>query len=91
MYIAWGRIASRSLLSRLYQWFLIFRLLVRMPHSKWPSHVDMSEDEARRSLRGLELNAYSSLVAVFRAQGDLTPQKKQILTQLQTMLGYVSS
>lgn len=58
-----------------------------MSGTQWPRVLDMSEDDARRALRALELSAYSSIVASFRAQGDLTPHKREILEELQTSLG----
>lgn len=62
-------------------------LLVTMSGTQWPRVLDLSEDDARKALRTLELNTYSSLLATFRAQGDLSPQKKDMLKQLQSMLG----
>lgn len=55
--------------------------------SKWPQVVDMSKDDAKRLLRSTELSAYSALIAAFRAQGDLTTQKRKILQELQSLLG----
>ncbi|OWF47165.1 BRCA2-interacting transcriptional repressor EMSY-like [Mizuhopecten yessoensis] len=52
----------------------------------WPMLLDMSRDECKRVLRRLELEAYSSLVSVFRAQGDLNKEKKRILQDLQQNL-----
>lgn len=59
-----------------------------MSGALWPRVLDMNEDESRKALRSLELSTYSSLVTTFRAQGDLTPQKRTLLSQLQTLLGY---
>ena len=59
-----------------------------MSGTPWPRVLDMSEDDSRKALRSLELSTYSSLVAAFRAQGDLTQHKKTLLQQLQTLLGY---
>ncbi|XP_033759788.1 LOW QUALITY PROTEIN: BRCA2-interacting transcriptional repressor EMSY-like [Pecten maximus] len=52
----------------------------------WPMLLDMSRDECKRILRRLELEAYSSLVSAFRAQGDLNKEKKRILQDLQQNL-----
>ncbi|XP_060078730.1 BRCA2-interacting transcriptional repressor EMSY-like [Ylistrum balloti] len=52
----------------------------------WPMLLDMSRDECKRVLRRLELEAYSSLISVFRAQGDLNKEKKRILQDLQQNL-----
>jgi hypothetical protein len=52
----------------------------------WPMLLDMTRDEAKRVLRRLELEAYSSLVSAFRAQGDLTKDKKNFLQDMQHML-----
>lgn len=52
----------------------------------WPMLLDMSRDECKRILRRLELEAYSSLVSAFRAQGDLNKEKKRILQDLQQSL-----
>lgn len=60
-----------------------------MSSTDWPKLLDICEDDARRLLRTLELGAYSSVVAAFRAQGDLSNPKKRVLEQLQMLLGYV--
>ncbi|KAE8746617.1 hypothetical protein FOCC_FOCC006601 [Frankliniella occidentalis] len=45
----------------------------------WPLLLEMTRDECKRILRRLELEAYSNLVSVLRAQGSLTPQKRRLL------------
>ncbi|XP_034237365.1 BRCA2-interacting transcriptional repressor EMSY isoform X2 [Thrips palmi] len=45
----------------------------------WPLLLDMSRDDCKRILRRLELEAYSNLVSVLRAQGSLTAQKRRLL------------
>ena len=57
----------------------------------WPMLLDYSRDECKRMLRRLELDAYSSIVSVFRAQGDLSKDKKKLLQDLQSMLRSLSS
>ncbi|KAL5004983.1 hypothetical protein ScPMuIL_018439 [Solemya velum] len=52
----------------------------------WPVLLDMTRDECKRVLRRLELEAYASTVSSFRAQGDLTKEKKRILQDLQNIL-----
>ncbi|XP_055682538.1 BRCA2-interacting transcriptional repressor EMSY [Lutzomyia longipalpis] len=52
----------------------------------WPTVVDMTRDECRSVLRRLELEAYSSVVSTFRAQGHLTEKKVGILRDLQGIL-----
>lgn len=52
----------------------------------WPLLLDMTRDDSKRILRRLELEAYSSLISAFRAQGDLTKEKKKILQDLQYYL-----
>ena len=52
----------------------------------WPMLLDFSRDECKRMLRRLELEAYSSVVSAFRAQGDLSKEKKKLLHDLQHML-----
>lgn len=52
----------------------------------WPILLDMTRDECKRVLRRLELEAYASTVSSFRAQGDLTKEKKRILQDLQNIL-----
>ncbi|BFZ06169.1 hypothetical protein BsWGS_09208 [Bradybaena similaris] len=52
----------------------------------WPMLVDYTKDESKRILRRLELEAYASIVSVFRAQGDLSKEKKKTLQDLQQML-----
>uniref|UniRef100_A0A6P8HNP5 BRCA2-interacting transcriptional repressor EMSY-like n=1 Tax=Actinia tenebrosa TaxID=6105 RepID=A0A6P8HNP5_ACTTE len=44
--------------------------------------MEVSREEAKRILRRLELEAYSSIVSTFRAQGDLNREKKKLLTDL---------
>ena len=56
----------------------------------WPRLLDLEEDECRRILRRLELEAYSSLISALRAQGELTQDKKTMLTNVATTLGYVA-
>ncbi|XP_078310623.1 uncharacterized protein LOC111136248 isoform X2 [Crassostrea virginica] len=55
-------------------------------YTMWPMLLDMSKEECKRILRRMELEAYSSLVSAFRAQGDLTKDKKRILQDLQSTL-----
>ena len=52
----------------------------------WPELLDMTREESKRILRRVELEAYSSVVSAFRAQGDLNKEKKKILYDLQKML-----
>ncbi|XP_070538400.1 BRCA2-interacting transcriptional repressor EMSY-like [Ptychodera flava] len=48
----------------------------------WPKLLDMSRDECKRTLRRLELEAYASVVSAFRAQGDLSKEKKKLLNEI---------
>ncbi|CRK96489.1 CLUMA_CG009860, isoform A [Clunio marinus] len=48
----------------------------------WPPKLDMTKDECRGVLRRLELDAYSSVVSTFRAQGSLDNSKQNVLDQL---------
>lgn len=52
----------------------------------WPELLDMTREESKRILRRVELEAYSSMVSAFRAQGDLNKEKKKILNDLQQIL-----
>lgn len=52
----------------------------------WPMLLDYSRDECKRILRRLELEAYSAIISAFRAQGDLSREKKKVLQDLQQML-----
>lgn len=52
----------------------------------WPRLLDMEEKECRSVLRRLELEAYSSVISAFRAQGDLTPEKKSLLRSVASTL-----
>ncbi|KAK0049500.1 BRCA2-interacting transcriptional repressor EMSY isoform X2 [Biomphalaria pfeifferi] len=52
----------------------------------WPMLLDYTKDESKRILRRLELEAYASIISVFRAQGDLSKDKKKILQDLQQTL-----
>ena len=57
-----------------------------MCSTHWPKLIDLTRDEAKRGLRSLELEAYASIVTALRAQGDLTPEKKKVLQELQSTL-----
>ncbi|KAK3588450.1 hypothetical protein CHS0354_025106, partial [Potamilus streckersoni] len=52
----------------------------------WPELLDMTRDECKRILRRIELEAYSATVSAFRAQGDLSKEKKRLLLDLQNTL-----
>ncbi|XP_066941820.1 BRCA2-interacting transcriptional repressor EMSY isoform X2 [Macrobrachium rosenbergii] len=54
------------------------------PH-KWPQLLDMTKEECQKSLRALELSAYSQMISVLRAQGELTKEKKKLLNDLQNI------
>lgn len=45
-------------------------------------YVDYTEDECKKELRSLELEAYCSVVSAFRAQGSLTKERKKLLQDL---------
>lgn len=51
----------------------------------WPHLLDMTKAECRKTLRALELAAYSQSVAVLRAQGELTKEKRKLLNDLQAV------
>ncbi|KAM3964795.1 uncharacterized protein ACR2FA_001187 [Aphomia sociella] len=46
----------------------------------------MTRDECRRTLRRLELEAYSNMISVFRAQGPLEEKRKKLLEELRAVL-----
>ncbi|XP_067624310.1 BRCA2-interacting transcriptional repressor EMSY [Eurosta solidaginis] len=48
----------------------------------WPQALQMSRDECRGILRRLELESYSNVISVFRAQGGLTENKAKLLEEL---------
>lgn len=52
----------------------------------WPMLLNYSRDECFQILRRLELEAYSKVVSVFRAQGSLTGAKRKVLYKLQRLL-----
>jgi len=52
----------------------------------WPVLLDMPRDDCKRQLRRLELDAYATVMTAFRAQGNLDAVRRQILTDLQTVL-----
>ncbi|XP_023950606.1 BRCA2-interacting transcriptional repressor EMSY isoform X2 [Bicyclus anynana] len=52
----------------------------------WPMLLNMTHDECRRTLRRLELEAYSSMMSVFRAQGELEDNRKKLLEDLRAVL-----
>lgn len=53
----------------------------------WPMYVDYSEEECKRVLRSLELEAYANIVSAFRAQGNLSKERRKMLQDLCSMLG----
>ncbi|XP_014089609.3 BRCA2-interacting transcriptional repressor EMSY [Bactrocera oleae] len=48
----------------------------------WPQALQMSRDECRGILRRLELESYSHVISVFRAQGGLSDNKAKLLEEL---------
>ncbi|KAI5640708.1 ENT domain-containing protein [Phthorimaea operculella] len=52
----------------------------------WPMLLNMTRDECRRTLRRLELEAYSNIIGVFRAQGALEDNRKKLLEELRAVL-----
>ncbi|KAJ0182068.1 hypothetical protein K1T71_002790 [Dendrolimus kikuchii] len=52
----------------------------------WPMLLNMTRDECRLTLRRLELEAYSNMVSVFRAQGALEDNRKKLLEELRAVL-----
>ncbi|XP_069354532.1 BRCA2-interacting transcriptional repressor EMSY isoform X1 [Maniola hyperantus] len=56
----------------------------------WPMLLNMTRDECRRTLRRLELEAYSNMMTVFRAQGELEDNRKKLLEELRAVL-HISS
>lgn len=64
----------------------VYGLFFDRREAMWPLLLDMTREESKRVLRRLELEAYSSVISVFRAQGDLTKEKKKQLQELQNTL-----
>uniref|UniRef100_A0A1B6CXF2 ENT domain-containing protein n=1 Tax=Clastoptera arizonana TaxID=38151 RepID=A0A1B6CXF2_9HEMI len=54
--------------------------------TEWPMLLDMTREECFAKLRSMELLAYHDVVQVLRAQGSLTPEKKQVLKDLADIL-----
>lgn len=52
----------------------------------WPMLLDYTRDECKRILRKLELEAYASVISAFRAQGELSKEKKRMLNDLSSAL-----
>ncbi|XP_059049855.1 BRCA2-interacting transcriptional repressor EMSY [Achroia grisella] len=52
----------------------------------WPMLLNMTRDECRRTLRRLELEAYSNMISVLRAQGPLEEKRKKLLEELRAVL-----
>ncbi|XP_069496141.1 BRCA2-interacting transcriptional repressor EMSY isoform X2 [Ambystoma mexicanum] len=52
----------------------------------WPTLLDLSRDECKRILRKLELEAYAGVISALRAQGDLSRDKKDLLSELSKVL-----
>ncbi|XP_036328795.1 mucin-19-like [Rhagoletis pomonella] len=48
----------------------------------WPQALQMTRDECRGMLRRLELESYSHVISVFRAQGGLSENKAKLLEEL---------
>ncbi|XP_011187386.2 mucin-2 isoform X1 [Zeugodacus cucurbitae] len=48
----------------------------------WPQALQMSREECRGILRRLELESYSHVISVFRAQGGLSDNKAKLLEEL---------
>ncbi|XP_061386701.1 BRCA2-interacting transcriptional repressor EMSY-like, partial [Musca vetustissima] len=48
----------------------------------WPQALQMTRDECRGILRRLELESYSQVISVFRAQGGLSEAKAKLLEEL---------
>ncbi|XP_054741584.1 BRCA2-interacting transcriptional repressor EMSY [Anastrepha obliqua] len=48
----------------------------------WPQALQMTRDECRGILRRLELESYSHVISVFRAQGGLSDNKTKLLEEL---------
>ncbi|XP_023166233.2 BRCA2-interacting transcriptional repressor EMSY [Drosophila hydei] len=53
--------------------------------SMWPQTLEMSRDECRGMLRRLELESYSHVISVFRAQGSLSEPKAKLLEELRQL------
>ncbi|XP_034472732.1 putative GPI-anchored protein pfl2 isoform X2 [Drosophila innubila] len=51
----------------------------------WPQTLEMSRDECRGMLRRLELESYSHIISVFRAQGSLSEPKAKLLEELRQL------
>ncbi|XP_034666796.1 BRCA2-interacting transcriptional repressor EMSY [Drosophila subobscura] len=51
----------------------------------WPQTLEMSRDECRGMLRRLELESYSHIISVFRAQGSLSEPKGKMLEELRQL------
>lgn len=52
----------------------------------WPMLLNLTRDECRLTLRRLELEAYSNMISVFRAQGPLEDHRKKLLEELRAVL-----
>ncbi|EDW78088.2 uncharacterized protein Dwil_GK24815 [Drosophila willistoni] len=51
----------------------------------WPQTLEMSREECRGMLRRLELESYSHIISVFRAQGSLSESKTKMLEELRQL------
>uniref|UniRef100_A0A1A9WKL5 ENT domain-containing protein n=1 Tax=Glossina brevipalpis TaxID=37001 RepID=A0A1A9WKL5_9MUSC len=51
----------------------------------WPQALQMTRDECRGILRRLELESYSQVISVFRAQGGLSDAKAKLLEELRAI------
>ncbi|KAH8009089.1 hypothetical protein HPB51_010279 [Rhipicephalus microplus] len=62
------------------------QICARKSTAMWPMVLDYTKDECQRMLRKLELEAYAAVVSAFRAQGELTKDKKKTLQELSNIL-----
>ncbi|KAL5476149.1 hypothetical protein EMCRGX_G026060 [Ephydatia muelleri] len=63
-----------------------FPKVVSEPLFRMGVELGLSNTQARRTLRRIELEAYASVVTAFRAQGPLTAEKKSVLEDLSKLL-----
>ncbi|KAF2364480.1 Acyl-CoA thioester hydrolase/bile acid-CoA amino acid N-acetyltransferase [Trinorchestia longiramus] len=85
--IAWG-VFSRAVWCVC--WMVIQLVFLQCSPEQYgalPMLLDMSPEECLGALRSRELLAYSHLVGVFRAQGELSKEKRKVLSELQHLLG----
>lgn len=52
----------------------------------YPKYRDISAEESAKLLRQLELEAYAAVISALRSQGDLSKEKRTLLSEISACL-----